>query len=98
VIAAWPVPAELGVDRSYDERGIARDPRTRDPRGGLAGGALLAIVASDLSGLSKGEVERIWLPFAVWLPALGQRRAHRGWLTVQIALGLLLQLTLVTDW
>jgi methylthioxylose transferase len=25
------------------------------------------VAAADVSGLSKAEVERIWLPFAVWL-------------------------------
>ncbi|MET7949474.1 hypothetical protein [Micromonospora sp. NPDC005324] len=29
--------------------------------------AALAVGAADLSGLSKAEVERIWLPFVVWL-------------------------------
>ena len=29
--------------------------------------AALAIAAADLSGLSKAEVERIWLPYAIWL-------------------------------
>ncbi|MEU8287655.1 hypothetical protein AB0C01_25340 [Micromonospora sp. NPDC048905] len=29
--------------------------------------AVLAVGAADLSGLSKAEVERIWLPFVVWL-------------------------------
>ena len=29
--------------------------------------ALAAVVVADLTGLSKAEVERIWLPFAVWL-------------------------------
>ncbi|MFJ8579844.1 hypothetical protein [Micromonospora sp. NPDC093277] len=29
--------------------------------------AALVVLAGDLSGLSKAEVERIWLPFAVWL-------------------------------
>jgi hypothetical protein len=29
--------------------------------------ALSAILLADVSGLSKAEVERIWLPFAVWL-------------------------------
>ncbi len=33
----------------------------------LAGGALAALVLSDLSGISRGETERIWLPFAPWL-------------------------------
>ena len=30
---------------------------------------LLALLVADLSGMSKAETERIWLPFAVWLPA-----------------------------
>ncbi|MDM4719239.1 hypothetical protein QTQ03_06365 [Micromonospora sp. WMMA1363] len=33
----------------------------------LPAAAALAVLAADLSGLSKAEVERIWLPFAVWL-------------------------------
>jgi hypothetical protein len=33
----------------------------------LAGAAVAAVVVADLSGLSKGEVERIWLPFAPWV-------------------------------
>ena len=33
----------------------------------LVAAALAAVVVADLTGLSKAEVERIWLPFAVWL-------------------------------
>jgi hypothetical protein len=33
----------------------------------LVGAAVAAVAAADLSGLSKGEVERIWLPFAPWV-------------------------------
>ncbi|MDZ5441610.1 hypothetical protein U2F26_02525 [Micromonospora sp. 4G57] len=33
----------------------------------LPAAAAVAVLAGDLSGLSKAEVERIWLPFAVWL-------------------------------
>ncbi|HEX2772406.1 MAG TPA: hypothetical protein VHN18_08265, partial [Micromonosporaceae bacterium] len=29
--------------------------------------AAVAVAAADLSGLSKAEAERIWLPFVVWL-------------------------------
>jgi hypothetical protein len=36
----------------------------------VAGGALGAIVVANASGLSKAEVERIWLPFATWLMVL----------------------------
>ncbi|MER7456831.1 hypothetical protein [Micromonospora sp. NPDC126480] len=46
----------------------------------------LVIVAADLSGLSKAEVERIWLPFAVWLlvaVAHLPAGARRWWLAGQ---------------
>jgi hypothetical protein len=33
----------------------------------LAGGGLAAILAANLSGMSKAEVERIWLPFLPWI-------------------------------
>ncbi|GAB3226186.1 hypothetical protein GCM10027452_42520 [Micromonospora halotolerans] len=33
----------------------------------LPASAALAVAAADLSGMSKAEVERIWLPFGVWL-------------------------------
>ena len=36
---------------------------------GLCAAAALAVLVADPSGLSKAEVERIWLPFAVWLIA-----------------------------
>lgn len=52
----------------------------------LALGAAAAVVAANLSGLSKGEVERIWLPFTGWLVAacaLLPRRDHRWWLALQ---------------
>jgi hypothetical protein len=65
----------------------------------LAG--LLAIVAADLSGLSKAEVERIWLPYEVWLlaatAALPSSR-QRGWLTVQAAVALVVNHLLLTNW
>lgn len=66
------------------------------------GGALLAVVGSDLSGLSKGEVERIWLPFAIWVlvatAVLAGRRWARFWLAAQLMTGLVLQVLLVTNW
>ncbi len=62
-------------------------------------GGLLAVVAADASGLSKGEVERIWLPFVPALlaatAALGHRRA---WLAAQAALTLVLAVTLDSPW
>ena len=39
--------------------------------------ALAAVVVADLTGLSKAEVERIWLPFAVWLVVAVRAAAPR---------------------
>jgi methylthioxylose transferase len=64
-------------------------------------GALAAIVVADLSGLSKAEVERIWLPFAIWLPAAAvflPRRARTLWLGVQVATALVVNHLFHTVW
>lgn len=61
----------------------------------LAG--LLVVTVVDLSLLSKGEVERIWLPFVPWL-ALAAPPPRRGALAVQVAVALLLQAGLRSKW
>jgi len=58
----------------------------RDAKIWLVGGAgLAAALLADASGLSKAEVERIWLPFALWalavtagLPAVSSPPPGRG--------------------
>ena len=49
----------------------------------LVGSALAVVALADLSGLSKGEVERIWLPFTPWIllagAALTVRRVGVTW-------------------
>lgn len=67
----------------------------------LVVGAAIAIVAADLSGLSKAEVERIWLPFAVWLTAgaaLLPIRSRRYWLAGQALTALLVSHLVMTFW
>jgi hypothetical protein len=69
----------------------------------LVGGAAGAVAIADLSGMSKGEVERIWLPFAVWLLlACGAIEARvgvtRGLLAVQVTACLVISTTVVTAW
>ncbi len=79
----------------------------------LVGGALLAVTIANLSQLSKGETERIWLLFYPWLVVAGaslvrQFRVRRwtvpantvlaGWLGVQAASAIALQAVLVTKW
>ncbi|WP_235945002.1 hypothetical protein [Verrucosispora sioxanthis] len=63
--------------------------------------AAAAIVAADLSGYSKAEVERIWLPFTGWLmagAALIPASGRRTWLTVQAAVALAVNHLLLTTW
>lgn len=63
--------------------------------------ALAAIVVADLSGLSKAEVERIWLPFAIWLPAAAvflPRPARPLWLAVQAVTALAVNHFFHTVW
>lgn len=66
----------------------------------VVGGALLGVLVADVSGLSKGEVERIWLPFTVWLLVAGS--AHeppgRGWLALQVAVAVGIQAVARTGW
>ncbi|MGW2343421.1 hypothetical protein [Streptomyces sp. NPDC001661] len=65
----------------------------------LAGAALLALLAADLSGMSKAETERIWLPFALWLvPACAFLPRARPWLAAQVALALLVNHLVLTGW
>ncbi|KMS92521.1 membrane protein [Streptomyces regensis] len=65
----------------------------------LVAAALVALLAADLSGMSKAETERIWLPFAMWLlPACALLPRPRVWLTAQATLALLLNHLLLTGW
>uniref|UniRef100_UPI001B803B43 hypothetical protein n=1 Tax=Couchioplanes caeruleus TaxID=56438 RepID=UPI001B803B43 len=61
----------------------------------------VAILLADLSGLSKAETERIWLPFAVWFAAgasLIPARSRRAWLVAQAATALVVNHLLLTTW
>lgn len=63
----------------------------------LPSAVLAAVVVANLSQMSRGEVERIWLPFVPWL-ALAAPGDRRGWLAAQAGLALLLQAALVSPW
>jgi len=69
------------------------------PFGALVLAVLLAVVVADLSGMSKAETERIWLPFVVWLLPVGAfLTGVRGWLVGQAVLALLVNHLLLTGW
>ncbi|HEY4022869.1 MAG TPA: hypothetical protein VGM75_29535, partial [Pseudonocardiaceae bacterium] len=67
----------------------------------LVAAAVIAVLAADLSGMSKAEVERIWLPFAVWLVlpcALLNPKQSRWWLAGQVVFTLLVDHLITTPW
>ncbi|MGZ8752163.1 MAG: hypothetical protein ACXW1S_04205 [Acidimicrobiia bacterium] len=72
----------------------------------LVGGGLLVVALADLSGMSKAEVERIWVPFVPWVvlatAAFGIARARVRWvrprLVLQVTSGLLIQLAVRSPW
>lgn len=73
-------------------RRLAARPSSAPGLSWLVGGLLGALLLADLTGLSKAETERIWLPWSLWLPAacaLLPLRDHRWWLGAQavVALG-----------
>ena len=80
--------------------------RLRDRRTWLlVGGALGAIALADLSGMSKAEVERIWLPFVPWVllatstfVATRRRGDVRLWLGLQAASAVLIELAVRSPW
>ncbi|MFI6647651.1 hypothetical protein ACIBI8_08450 [Streptomyces sp. NPDC050529] len=67
----------------------------------LASAALVALLAADLSGMSKAETERIWQPFMLWLlpaAALLPVSGRRGWLAAQAIVALAVNHLLWTGW
>ena len=97
VVCAIGLGTVAGIGRVFDVAAIKR-------RSGLhlvVLGALLAIACADLSMLSKAEVERIWLPFMVWLvaaAALLPARSHRWWLALNVVGALALNSFILTNW
>ncbi len=67
----------------------------------LTAAAVAMVVAANVSGASKGEVERIWLPFVPWLlvgAALLPQRWRRIALAIQVAVAVAVQHVLLTGW
>lgn len=100
LIAAGPATV-AGLRRAGAAALIARERRHCLPVLMLVAAAAAAIVVADLSGLSKAEVERIWLPFTVWLAAaaaLLPARTHRWWLAAQVVTAVAVNHLLLTNW
>jgi hypothetical protein len=97
VVCAIGLGSVAGITRVFDVAALRR-------RSGfhlLLLAVLAAIACADLSMLSKAEVERIWLPFTIWLtaaPALLPVRSDRLWLAINAAGALLVNTVMVTNW
>ena len=79
----------------------ARRWREAPPTVLLALGAVVAILAATISGLSKSEVERIWLPFMLWLVPLAAMlpaEHSRRWLAASAGWALLVGVLYRTTW
>ncbi|MEU5099580.1 hypothetical protein [Streptomyces sp. NPDC020996] len=95
--ATEPTRAATQPARAATQPGTAGAGAVR--LGLLVAAALLALLVADLSGMSKAETERIWLPFAWWLlPACAFLPGRRGWLAAQASLALLVNHLLLTGW
>jgi hypothetical protein len=78
----------------------------------LVGGGLAAIALAAASGMSKGEVERIWLPFTPWILVSGAalwpvaapsrsrtlRDPMRVWLCAQAGFAIAVESVVRTAW
>lgn len=97
VVSAGPLIGP-GLRRSFLDP--IRQRRFR-PVACLVLAAALAIAVADKSGLSKAEVERIWLPFGVWLTsaaALLPVASRRWWLAGQALTALVVAHLVLTKW
>jgi hypothetical protein len=94
--AAWALALGPATAAAF---ATSRDSRLwRIVSGGVAAAAL-----ANVSGLSKGEVERIWLPFGIWVLPIGaalattHRRSTR-WLLAQVATAIAVVAVVRTQW
>ena len=63
--------------------------------------ALAGMLVSDVTGLVRGETERIWLPFTIWVvTAAGAlpRGQRRFWLAAGVLLAIAVEVTVRTEW
>jgi hypothetical protein len=62
---------------------------------------LAGLLFSDVTGLVRGETERIWLPFTVWLPAAAvflPARQRRFWLAASVVTAVVVEVGIRTEW
>ena len=103
VIAALARPPTRSADALPRPAGSLRSADRLPPSlRWLVWGSLIAVAVADLSGLSKGEVERIWLPFLPFatlvVVRLAPSRGAAPWIAAQAAVAIALQTLMVWPW
>ncbi|HEX8007258.1 MAG TPA: hypothetical protein VF482_12600 [Trebonia sp.] len=78
--------------------GLVRAAHERNAVAIVVAAALVAVLALDVSGVTRGEVERIWLPFALWIGPAAALAPGRRMLAAQAVTGLLLQALVASPW
>jgi hypothetical protein len=98
-IAAWTFT--LGLATWAAAPALFGEARRRVPGAIVVASAVVAVGVATLSGMSKAEVERIWLPFGVWVLAAGALlppRWRRPLLVSQVGTAVAVQAFLLTRW
>jgi hypothetical protein len=92
VISAGPVVGSSIAASLSRVRSLRTEPADLRPIILLTLASLAAIVLADVSGMSKAEVERIWLPFIPWL-LVGTALLPARWVRIILALQVAVALT-----
>ncbi len=90
-----------GLPRCVASWRAALRPAAPEARAALvAVAAMVGLVVLDLSSVTRGEVERIWLPYAGWVMAAAVVHVPpaRRWLAAQAALALAVQALVLSPW
>jgi hypothetical protein len=97
---AYTAPAVVAALRHGIGRSLPEPDRARAIVALVVTAALIGTIALDLAGLTRGEVERIWVPYAAWLTAATALRpaASRRWLIVQAATAIVVQGLVHSPW
>jgi hypothetical protein len=98
---AMALPAVLGRAVTLARAIVRRkDPVDRGRLGWPVAAALIGMVALDLSGVTRGEVERIWIPYATWMTIASavHRPPARTLLFAQAVTALAIQALVRSPW
>jgi hypothetical protein len=97
---ACAVPSLSGSLRHGIKRSMTPAERSHAVVALLVAAALIGVTTLDLAGLTRGEAERIWLPYAAWmLTATATRNPpSRRWLAAQAMTAILVQALFHSPW